>query len=321
VTEAARSVAHRPCAATARNPPLSAWYEWSLSAQEPFPDLADTAHNHQLTPHELRLTADQACSDGDLDAARRDIGAAIDGYRNAADEWGLADALAVKGSIARAAGEIDVAAENYREALSIFNILGDKPSTIRLYRALGETDFAAGDYAAVTALCREALRLVPGDPVLLTGLGYASWYEGRLADALTYLTQALSAEGDNQPALSARGQVEAEAGHPAYALTDLDRALALNAPDAAEEEADLRSARALVLAQLDRPADAETELSAAFSLHPQHARTLLRAAQIRLRSGDQAAARSLLKEALTATPPLPPGLAAKARALLDPLPG
>lgn len=317
VSEAARSVVQRTCASTARNPPLSPWYEWSLSDVETSPVPADTAHDRQLSPYELRLAADQSCSDGDLATARRDIAAAIDGYRDAADEWGLADALAVKGSIARAAGEIDTAARDYRESLSIFTILGDLPSTIRLYRALGEASFVAGNYGAVTALFLEALSLVPGDPVLVTGLGYASWYEGRLADALTYLTQALDAESSNQPALRARGQVEADAGHPQDALTDLDRALALIAPDAAGEEADLRSARALALAQLGKIADAEAELGAALSLHPKRAQTSLRAAQIRVREGDVTLARSLLQDALAATPPLSPGYAARAQSLLD----
>jgi type IV pilus assembly protein PilF len=203
----------------------------------------------------------------------------------------------------------------------MFDVLGDKPSIIRLYRALGETYFVSGDYAAVSALCLEALRLFPGDPVLLTGLGYALWYEGRLAAASAYLTQGLSAESNNQPALSARGQVAADAGHPADALIDIDRALALNALDASAEEADLRSARALALAQLGQAAEAETELDTAFNLHPQRGLTLLRAARIRLLRGEPAAARSLLKDALATTPPLPPGYAVRTRALLDPLAG
>ena len=161
---------------------------------------AGTAVDHEPTSHELRLTADQSCSNGDLDRARRDIAAAIDGYRESADEWGLADALAVKGSIARAAGEIDAAARDYRESLSMFNVLSDVPSTSgstgRWERLLCQRD-----YATVTALFLEALSLVPGDPVLLTGLGYASWYEGRIAEALTYFTQVLDADSGNQAAL------------------------------------------------------------------------------------------------------------------------
>ena len=320
MNQAARPVAYRPCAATARNPPLSSWYEWSLSDQQPFTQPVDTADDHELTPSEFRLMADQSCSDGDLDSARREIAAAIDGYRESADEWGLADALAVKGSIARAAGEIDAATRDYRESLSIFNVLGDLPSTVRLYRALGEVIFAAGDYTTVTALFLEALSLVPGDPVLLTGLGYASWYEGRTADALTYLTEALDNESANQPALIARGQVEVEVGRPEQALPDLDRALTLLAHDATAEEVDLHSARALALAQLGKTVDAEAELDTAFSLKPRRAQTFLRAAQIRLLEEDAKTARSLLKDALTAAPPLPPGHAARARSLLELLP-
>lgn len=321
VNQTARPAAYRPGAATARNPPLSFWYEWSLSDQPPFSVPVDTADDHELTPDELRQTADQSCRNGDLDAARQDIAAAIDGYRESADEWGLADALAVEGSVARVAGEIDVAAGDYRESLSIFNVLGDLPSTLRLYRALGEATFAAGDYATVSALFLEALSLAPGDPVLLTGLGYASWYEGRVADALAYLTEALDAESGNQPALIARGQIEVEAGRPERALPDLDRALTLLAQDATAEEADLRSARALALAQLGKTVDAEAELGTAFGLLPGRAQTFLRAAQIRLLVQDAEAAKSLLHDALAASAPLSPGHAARAKSLLGLLPG
>jgi tetratricopeptide (TPR) repeat protein len=320
MNQAARFVAYSSCAATARNPPLLFWYEWSLSDQQPFAVPADTAVDHEPTPYELRLAADRSCIEGDLDTAQVDIAAAIDGYRESADEWGLADALAVKGSIARAAGELDAATRDYRESLSIFNVLGDLPSTIRLYRALGEAIFAAGDYATVIALFLEALSLVPGDPVLLTGLGYASWYETRIADALTYLAEALDAEPSNQPALIARGQVEVEAGRPERALPDLDRALALLAQGAAAEEADVHSARALALAQLGKAVDAEAELGTALSLQPRRAQTFLRAAQIRLLEEDAKAARSLLEDALATTPPLPPSHAARARSLLELLP-
>ena len=120
--------------------------------------------------------------------------------------------------------------------------------------------------------------------------------------------------------LRARGQVEADVDDPEHALTDLDRALVLTAHDGTEEEADLRSARAVALARLGKVADAEAELGAAFSLHPQRAQTSLRAAQIRVRQGDAAAARSLLEDALAADPPMPPGHVARARSLLELLP-
>lgn len=316
MNHAARSVAYSSCAATARNPPLSSWYEWGLGDQSAFAERVNKADGHELTAYEFRMAADQSCVDGDLDAAQRDITAAIDRYRESADEWGLADALAVKGSIARAAGDVGAAAENYRQSLSIFNVLGDLPSTIRLYRALGEAVFVMGDYAAVTALFLEALSLVPGDPVLLTGLGYASWYEGRAADALTYLAEVLDTESGNQPALIARGQIEAEAGRPERALPDLDRALTLVNGSAAPVGADLHSARALALAQLGKTVDAEAELGTAFSLQPQRARTLLRAAYIKFLEEDAETAKSLLRDALAAAPPLSPGHAARARSLM-----
>jgi tetratricopeptide (TPR) repeat protein len=318
---ASRPASRRRRARPAQEPPLSPWYGPYLRDQETPSPSHPSPEGHPPTPGELRATAERACRDGQTEAAQRNIAAAIEGFRDARDEWGVADALAVQGSIARAAGEIERAAENYRESLSAFNVLGDLPSIIRLYRALAEARFAAGDFEAVVSLLLEALTLLPGDPTLLTGLGYASWYEGFLADALTYLTQALSVNRDNRSALSARGQIEADLGRAAPALADLDCALALDVDETGGgNEADLRSGRALALAQLDRRAEAEAELTEAMRLDPDRARTLVRAAAIWIRQGETDEARSALRSALAATRPLPPAHTADVQRQLKRLP-
>jgi tetratricopeptide (TPR) repeat protein len=310
-------VARRPWLPRRNEPPLSQWYRLQLREPEPASSPPPSSEGRRPTPDELRAAAEIECSDGDLEAARRDIAAAIDGFHGTGDEWGMADALAVQGLVARVAGEIENAAQCYRKSLSAFNVLGDLPSTIRLYRALAEARFVAGDFVAAAALHLEALALLPGDPVLLTGLGYASWYEGFLADALTYLTQALSVDRDNLPALSARGQVEADLGRAGPALADLDQALALDIDGTSDEEADLRSARALALAQLGRRAEAEAELTEALRLDPARARTQVRSAAISLQQNDPEGARSALRTALAAPNALPPAHAAEARRRLE----
>lgn len=322
---ASASVVSRVCAASAQDPPLAPWYELYLRDLEPLPSAPARAEASQLTPGELRIAAEDSCSSGDLQAARREIAAAIDGFLDIKDEWEVADALSVRGAIARAAGEMDAAARSYRESLSTFSILGDLPSTIRLYHALAEARFAVGDYAAAADLHLEALTLLPGDVVLLIALGYASWYQGRLADALAYLTDALSSESDNWLALSVRGQVFAESGRPGLALADLDRCIALGVErigghfggvEPSGQNADLTSARALALAQTGKRAEAEAELADALRMAPDRARTWLRAAEIRLLHGDEAQAIADLTGALDSSPPLPTAHAADARRLL-----
>ncbi|WP_327286855.1 tetratricopeptide repeat protein [Streptomyces sp. NBC_01198] len=261
------------------------------------------------------MSAESAYGAGDFDAAGHFIRAAVTAYHAARDEWGEADALAVQGSLARTAGDPAAAVKLYRQALSLFNIVGDLTSTARLYHALAEVRFTTGDYEESAAVQHEGLALLPDDPVMLEGLGYALWYAGHEANALTYLSRALSSAPEKASALLARGQIQADLDRPRPALADLDR-LTGREPDQPEFRADLRSARGLSLAAIGRTPEAEAELRAALLLAPQRARTHLRIAAVRLRAGDTVRARAALRAALGAADPLPPEHIERARRML-----
>jgi tetratricopeptide (TPR) repeat protein len=313
----AHFVVDGPGTGSPRGAGLAPWYGLSVPYREPAPSgIEERAGEQPCTPDELRMFAESAYSAGDFEVARRFITAAVTGYRSAHDEWGEADALAVQGSLARSAGDTGAAAELFRQSLSIFNIVGDLTSTARLYRALAEVRFTTGDYEESAAVQYEGLALLPYDPVMLEGLGYALWYAGHEADALTYLTRALNSAPDNPSALFARGQIQADLGRPRQALADLDR-LSESEADRQEYRADLRSARGLCLAAIGRTADGEAELSAALRLAPHRARTHLRMADVILRAGDADRARGALRAALAETDPLPPEHTRRARRRLD----
>ena len=48
--QSARLVTYRSCVATARNPPLSYWYEWSLSDQQPYFPMASVEAQSNRPP-------------------------------------------------------------------------------------------------------------------------------------------------------------------------------------------------------------------------------------------------------------------------------
>jgi tetratricopeptide (TPR) repeat protein len=294
---------------------LAPWYGLSVPYREPAPSPDRQVADPPRTPDELRISAESAYGAGDFEVAGQFIRAAVAAYHSARDEWGEADALAVQGSLARSAGDTGAAVELYRQALSLFNIVGDLTSTARLYRALAEVRFTTGDYEKSAAVQHEGLALLPDDPVMLEGLGYALWYAGHEANALTYLSRALNSAPENASALLARGQIQADLGRPRPALADLDR-LAGCEPDLPEYRADLRSARGLSLAAIGRTPEAEAELRAALLLAPHRARTHLRIAGVRLRAGDTVRARAALRTALGAADPLPPEHIERARRML-----
>ncbi|WP_327397394.1 tetratricopeptide repeat protein [Streptomyces phaeochromogenes] len=268
------------------------------------------------TADELRQAAERAYSSADVDKARRLIVQATDSYRRHHDEWGVADAIAVRGAIARFSGDVDSAIDFYGEALSLFTVVGDLTSTARLYRALAEVRFATGDHLGSAAVLHEGLSLLPDDPVLLEGLGYALWYLGREADALTHLTHAMTVAPNHQSALFARGQIHADLEHPRPALADLDH-LTLPEGTPLDRRADLRSARGISLVALGRNEEGEAELSEALRLEPRRARTYGRLAGVRLRAGDLDGAQAALSTALTVPDRLPTAHANRIRQLLD----
>ncbi|MEZ0066359.1 tetratricopeptide (TPR) repeat protein [Streptacidiphilus sp. MAP12-20] len=310
------SIAESPGATGSPGIDMASWYGSSAPYREPAPVPPRQRGHPPYTPDELRVSAEGAYHAGDFDNAARYILAAVEGYRSAHDAWGVADALAVQGSIARFVGDISGAVALYREALSIFTIVGDLTSTGRLYRALAEARFATGAYDDCADLQFEGLALLPDDPVLLVGLGHALWYSGHEANALTYLTRALTGRPDNRSALLARGQIQADLGRPLPALADLDPLGGLEG-ESPGLRADLKSARGVCLSAMGRTAEGEAELRAALLLAPDRARTHRRIADVRLRVGDVEQGRTALRAAVAATDALPPVHADRTRRLLD----
>jgi tetratricopeptide (TPR) repeat protein len=127
-------------------------------------------------------------------------------------------------------------------------------------------------------LARQAVDRMPGDVVALTGLAYAQWRGGSPADAEATFDQALKWDSETPLALAGRGQIRADLGRYEWALDDLDRALRFNLTR--EEEADVRSARALALAGLGHEAEARDELVASLRRDPERGRSKARADRI-----------------------------------------
>src|SRR5262249_14890507 len=159
-------------------------------------------------------------------SARRFARVAESRYRESGDDRRLAQTLVLEGDISRAEGDLDAARANLRAALSSFSILEDSTSSARTLSALADICLSEGDYSAAEDFQMQALRQHPADVDALIGLGYAQWYLGSPADAETAFTQALSTNPQAARALAGRGQVRAEMREYALALADLDAALA-----------------------------------------------------------------------------------------------
>jgi predicted TPR repeat methyltransferase len=115
---------------------------------------------------------------------------------------------------------------------------------------------------------REALARLPGRPSTLTNLGALLLQQGRAAEALPLLDEALAAQpGANPEAASHRALALAELGRDAEALAAFDALAA----DAATASPALHHHRALCLARLGRADDALAAFDAALAQDPNFA--------------------------------------------------
>jgi tetratricopeptide (TPR) repeat protein len=266
-----------------------------------------------IAPGDYAAAARDAFAEGDLSDAQSLAVLAAERFRRSGDERQLAHALMLRGDIACARGDLPHAEENFQEALSRFSVLQDRDQTARTLSALGDIRAMEGDYQRAEEFAQLAVDTRPTDVTALVGLGYAQWYGGSPANAEATFTQALAWDPRATLAMSGRGQVRAEMREYKAALADLDRV----PPSAlsSEEEADIRSARALALAGLGRREEAERELAEARSKAPR-ARTLLRSARIAEIEGRGDAAVGDLRRALDARPSLSPAEKEAARRML-----
>ena len=307
---------------------LATWYELSqgrlISAiqrsnrawREAHAEEADVPGRAEERPADLRAAAEDAWGRGNYATAHRWVEIAADRYRKQGDEWGYAEALVLQGAIARTEGDLPQTVDCYRRALSEFAVVADLPRMTRVYGEITDLLLDMGDYRAAADFSRQALERVPGDAVSLINLGYAQWYRGDRADALTTFARALATRREPR-ALGARGQILAELEQDDSALSELSEALDLGLEPA--EEADTRSARAVVLTRMGRRPEADADLAAARAFDAARGLTRLREARVSHLRGDSGAAREHAQQALETRPPLPPMHSSEALTLLGQL--
>jgi tetratricopeptide (TPR) repeat protein len=233
---------------------------------------------------------------------------------NSVEERQHAHSLVIEANRARTDGDWVRAEHRLRAAMTAFTLLEDAFATARVLTSLAELRLAEGDFSAAADLARQALERMPGDVQTLTTLGYALWLNGSPADGEVTFAQALRMDRHAQRALAGRGQVRIELGNRQGALLDLELALELGLhPD---DETDVRSARALVLAELGRREEADAEIAIALEGAADRPRSRLRAAQIAKELGQADQAREQFQQVAELTDPRASAEARMARRLL-----
>jgi tetratricopeptide (TPR) repeat protein len=269
---------------------------------------AEAASRAKPPPDEIGsvwAAAESAFQDGDLVTARHHATAIARHSRRHGMQRRLGHAQRLLGRIEQAWGDPTSAESAFRTALSAFTALEDGPAAARVLTEMAQLRLRSGDFAGATDLSLQAVTRAPGDVHALTALGYALWLGGSPSDGLSGFEQALYIGRDTVRALAGRGQINADTGDSRAALADLNRVLALGVDVEGDDEADVRSARALALAALGRLDDADAEMASALSLAPDRPRTLLRRARIHLESGrDDEAHTDLAKVLASATAPV-----------------
>lgn len=202
---------------------------------------------------------------------------------NRLDNRRRAYALVARASQARDDDDRAGAEHHLRGALSMFAALEDGAATSRVLVSLAQLHLIEGDFGAAVELGRQAMELLPGDVDALIVLGYGQWLSGSPADAEVTFGQALRRDPWAWRALSGRGQARIELRDYRNGLTDLDRAI--EAGIVTDDEAYVRSARAVALAGLGRFPEAETEITAALKREHGRARVALRASWVTVLAG------------------------------------
>jgi predicted TPR repeat methyltransferase len=121
----------------------------------------------------------------------------------------------------------------------------------------------ASDFPAAEARLRQALRLSPDNPAILTNLSVALMQQGNRADARNFAADAVAANPRSVEALLVLADCHAQAGDLTDALADYDRIIAID-PRIAE----VHNNRGLVLHRLEQPAEALASCEQAISLSP-----------------------------------------------------
>jgi predicted TPR repeat methyltransferase len=121
----------------------------------------------------------------------------------------------------------------------------------------------AADFQAAEARLRQALRLSPANPAILTNLSVVFLQQGNRTDARKFAADAVAVNPRSVEALLVLADCHAQAGDLTDALADYDRIIAIE-PRIAE----VHNNRGLVLHRLARPAEALASCEQAISLSP-----------------------------------------------------
>jgi len=121
----------------------------------------------------------------------------------------------------------------------------------------------ASDFQAAESRLRQALRLSPDNPAILTNLSVALLQQGNRTDAGEFAAKASIADPRNVEALLVLADCRTQAGDLTRALDDYDRIAALE-PRIAEAH----SNRGLVLCRLARPTEALASCDRAIAIAP-----------------------------------------------------
>lgn len=254
---------------------------------------AEPAQREQDAPMYLRA-AQRALAAGELGESEEWARRAVQAAREAADRRNEAEGLYLLGQTAGMRGRSEEADDHFGEAVMMFETLQDGAAVAKVLTGLGDVRLATGRESDALASYERAVRREPSDLEALEGYARALWHLGRLPEARGAYARILMNDPGNVSALAARGELQAELREPQDAIRDLESAMALDLDP--NRLPDLRSARALALAQLGRLDEAESELRAAIDANPRNARTYLRGGQTHLLGGRREEALELLRQ-------------------------
>jgi predicted TPR repeat methyltransferase len=119
------------------------------------------------------------------------------------------------------------------------------------------------DFQGAEARLRQALRLAPANPAIMTNLSVALAQQGKRSAARDLAAKAVAADARNVEAMLVLADCQAHAGDLSDALDGYDRIIALE-----PRNAEVHNNRGLVLHRLARPAEALISCDRAIALSP-----------------------------------------------------
>ena len=135
---------------------------------------------------------------GDYEAATQHLADSLTRYRQAGDEWGLANVLSNRCLLLRHSGDFQAAKEAGRQSLTIRQAIGDPRGIAASLNSLGLVACALGNYAEAEKAFSESLQICQemsyriGISNALNGLCQATFFQGERAAAAGYAQESLA---------------------------------------------------------------------------------------------------------------------------------